>query len=133
VDALEERLHYSLQKQDLADSIVNMKKKLKSEKLAHETAQNALAAQVAQLKEKYRHEEKERAKAKASLDKYRERLNTITVEQKQQSRQVERQAMQIKTFQAALSQTTTERNTFQGQLEEYRKKVLATYFAPGHH
>jgi chromosome segregation ATPase len=125
VDALEERLHYSLQKQDLANSIVDMKRKLRAEKAAHEAAHTGLVNEVSQLKHKCRHEEKERNKATAALNIYKERLNEAVLEQNQQAKRAEQRGLQINTLQAELDQTRTERGTFQAQLEEYRKKVLA--------
>lgn len=128
VDALEERLHYSLQKQDLANSIVDMKRKLRAETVAHEAARAGLVNEVSQLKHKYRLEEKERNKATAALDVNKERLNTAILEQNQQTKRAEQRGQQINALQAELEQTRTERGTFQAQLEEYRKKVLSIHF-----
>jgi chromosome segregation ATPase len=127
VDALEERLHYSLQKQDLANSIVDMKKKLRAETAAHEAARAGLVQEAAKFKHKYRLEEKERSKATATLEVYKERLNVAVSEQNQQARRAEQRGLQINALQAELNQTRTERGTFQAQLEEYRKKVLAIH------
>jgi chromosome segregation ATPase len=127
VDALEERLHYSLQKQDLANSIVDMKKKLKAETAAHVAARAGLAQEAAMFKHKYRLEEKERNKATAALDVYKERLTAAVLEQNHQAKRAEQRGLQINALQAELDQTKTERGTFQAQLEEYRKKVLAIH------
>jgi chromosome segregation ATPase len=127
VDALEERLHYSLQKQDLANRIVDMKGRLKSQAAAHEAVKADLESEVTKFKLKYRHEEKERNKATVTLDRYKERLNVAVSEQNQQNRRAEQQGKQITDLQVELEQTRKERSTFHAQLEEYRKKVVGVY------
>ncbi|KIM25919.1 hypothetical protein M408DRAFT_25812 [Serendipita vermifera MAFF 305830] len=124
VDSLEERLHYSLQKQDLANTIIDMKRKLKTSSASHEVEKAALKAEVGQLKLKFRHEEKERSKAAAALDTYKERYNTVVTEKSALAKQLLEQTIQGQAVQKQLEVTKAERGTFQGQLEEYKKKSL---------
>lgn len=124
VDSLEERLHYSLQKQDLINSISDMKRRLRSSAAIHQAEQAALTDEVQQLKMKFRHEEKERKKNTTALESYKERLHTSTLEKNTLSKRVEEQAAQTEVLQKQLEATKNERGIFQGQLEEYRKKVM---------
>ena len=123
VDSLEERLHYSLQKQDLANSIIDMRRKLKSSDASHEVERAALNAEVGQLKLKFRHEEKERNKATTALESYKERLKVASQEKNTLAKRAEDQAARVDVLQKQLETTKAERGNFQGQLEEYRKKV----------
>lgn len=116
LDSLEDRLHYSLQKQDLADKVRTMKREaaLQAEKHKNDTKD---------MKAKLLSQESELQKSAHSVAKYKQRLDNAMHQVTEAQKSLALASKSAGELGAELAQVKQERNLFQSQLVEHKSKV----------
>lgn len=123
VDALEDRLHYSLQKQDLADKYHTVKSKLKGAEAAHQRAIQDLQGKVTSLKSQRDGYQQSSARAANDVLEYKRRLEDAAREKNLQIKRANEKEALAQELKQNLEAVTSQSASFQSQLHDFKRNV----------
>ncbi|KAG8754010.1 hypothetical protein FRC14_005452 [Serendipita sp. 396] len=120
VDSLEDKLHYSLQKQDLANKVKRTKKELETQAQMHRYAVEDLQQELASMREMLTVAETRFREADTRVKKYKHKADAAASEQVKQAMQASADALRLQELQKELEKVKKERNLFQTQLTDHK-------------
>ncbi|KAG8833006.1 hypothetical protein FRC17_000200 [Serendipita sp. 399] len=120
VDSLEEKLHYSLQRQDLANKVKRSKKELEAQSQIHRHEMESLQVELASVREMLNTAEARYRESAAKTNKYKKRVDAVISEQIKQAMQASTDSLRLEELQRELEKVKKERSLFQTQLTEHK-------------